>query len=30
VSVDAAPSFLGAFDQLEDHSERGLVRQAAF
>ena len=30
VAVDAAPIFLGALDKLEDHDERGLVRQAAF
>ena len=30
MAVDAAPTFLGAFDKLEDHGERGLVRQAAF
>ncbi len=30
VAVDPAPTFLGAFDKLEDHGERGLVRQAAF
>ena len=30
VAVDAAPTLLGAFDKLEDHGQRGLVRQAAF
>jgi len=30
VAVDAAPPLLGALDKLEDHGERGLVRQAAF
>ena len=30
VAVDPAPTFLGALDKLEDHGERGLVRQAAF
>ena len=29
VAVDAAPTLLGALDKLEDHGERGLVRQAA-
>ena len=30
VAVDPAPAFLCALDKLEDHGERGLVRQAAF
>jgi hypothetical protein len=30
VAVDRPPTFLSAFDKLEDHGERGLVRQAAF
>jgi hypothetical protein len=29
VAVDPAPTFLGAFDKLEDQGERGLVRHAA-
>ncbi len=29
MTVEAAPAFLRALDQLEDHGERGLVRQAA-
>jgi hypothetical protein len=30
VAVDPAPAFLRALDKLEDHGERGLVRQATF
>ena len=30
MAVDAAPIFLRAFDKLEDHGKRRLVRQAAF
>ena len=30
VAVDPAPTLLSALDQLEDHGERGLVRQTAF
>ena len=30
VTVEAAPAFLCALDQLEDHGERGLVREASF
>ncbi len=30
MAVDAASIFLRAFDKLEDHGKRGLVRQAAF
>jgi hypothetical protein len=30
VAVDPTPTLLGALDQLEDHGERGLVRQTAF
>ena len=30
VAIDPAPTLLGALDQLEDHGERGLVRQTAF
>jgi len=29
VAVEASPSFLRGFDKLEDHGERGAVRQAA-
>ena len=29
MAVDPTPAFLRAFDKLEDHGERGLVRQAA-
>ena len=29
VAVDPAPTLLGALDQLENHGERRLVRQAA-
>ena len=30
MAVEAAPIFLRAFDKLEDHGKRRLVRQAAF
>jgi hypothetical protein len=30
MTVDAAPIFPRAFDKLEDHGKRRLVRQAAF
>jgi hypothetical protein len=30
MAVDAEPIFLRAFDKLEDHGKRSLVRQAAF
>ena len=30
MAVDAAPIFVRAFDKLEDHGKRRLVRQAAF
>src|ERR1700739_521474 len=30
VTVDRTPTLLGVLDQLEDHGERGLVRQTAF
>ena len=29
VAVEAAPTFLRGLDELEDHRERGLVREAA-
>ena len=29
MAVEPAPAFLSALDQLEDHGERGLVREAA-
>ena len=30
VAVEAAPGFLRSVDELEDHGERGGIRQAAF
>ena len=30
MTVEPSPAFLGGLGQLEDHGERGLVRQAAF
>ena len=30
VTIETTPAFLRALDQLEDHGERGLVREAAF
>ena len=30
VAIEATPVFLGGLGQLEDHGERGLVREASF
>jgi hypothetical protein len=30
VAIEATPAFLGGLGQLEDHGERGLVRETSF
>ena len=30
LAIEATPAFLGGLGQLEDHGERGLVREASF
>ena len=30
VAIEAAPAFLGSLGELEDHGERGLVRETSF